>query len=164
MTDEQAVADRNSPDVHLHLNLLQNVIQRMAESSRHCKIWCVTLVSAVLFFVVRVEQPLLLTVALLPAIALCTLDTYYLALERGFRKTYDGFVNDLHEGQLSVADLYVISTTGSRCNHFKRSLTSLSIWLFYPVILIALGIAFGVLQFTEVVSMCDCPANAIEAK
>ena len=38
-----------SPAVQSHLEMLQGVIQRMAENSRSCKFWSITALSAVLF-------------------------------------------------------------------------------------------------------------------
>ena len=34
--------------IQSHLTIMQGVIQRMAENSRSCKVWCVTLVAATL--------------------------------------------------------------------------------------------------------------------
>ena len=49
----------NSSDIQAHLSIVQRVIQRMAENSRSCKLWCVTWVSAVLFFVARSDSHIL---------------------------------------------------------------------------------------------------------
>ena len=160
MVDTPLSAGQHSQEIQFHLNLLQGIIQRMAENSRYCKIWCVTLVSAALFFIVRTEQPILLMIALVPTLSFMNLDMYYLALERGFRKTYEDFVSKLHGGNITESDIYVMRTTGSRGTHFAASLTSLSIWLFYPVIAGAILLAFVTLQFTDVISMCDCPPTA----
>ena len=43
--------------VQKHLEIMQGVIQRMAENSRSCKVWCITLVSAVLILVARTGEP-----------------------------------------------------------------------------------------------------------
>ena len=42
-----------SPAVQSHLEMLQGVIQRMAENSRSCKFWSITALSAVLFLAAR---------------------------------------------------------------------------------------------------------------
>ena len=160
MVDAPLSSGQHSQEIQFHLNLLQGIIQRMAENSRYCKIWCVTLVSAALFFIIRTEQPILLLIALVPTLSLMTLDTYYLALERGFRKAYEDFVSNLHGGNIIESDIYVVKTTGSRVTHFVASLTSLSIWLFYPVITGTILFAFVILQFTDVISLCDCPLTA----
>ena len=43
--------------VQAHLTIMQSVIQRMAENSRSCKVWCVTLVAATLVLVARTGEP-----------------------------------------------------------------------------------------------------------
>ena len=120
---------------------MQGVITRMAENSRSCKLWCVTLVSAVLVLVARTENPEYALIALIPAVLLLVLDTYYLALERAFRESYDAFVRKLHEGVLTSADPYSVAPSGSIMGHCMASLKSFSIWLFYPtlVLMIVLG-------------------------
>lgn len=50
---QEPVLHPDSPSVQTHLNIMQGVIQRMAENSRACKFWCVTIVSATLVLVAR---------------------------------------------------------------------------------------------------------------
>ena len=61
---------------------MQGVIQRMAENSRSCKLWCVTLVSATLVLVARTGESQSALIALGPTLLFLALDAYYLALER----------------------------------------------------------------------------------
>jgi len=125
----------DSSAVQAHLTIMQGIIQRMAENSRSCKTWCITIVSAVLVLVLRVDKPDYILVALAPTVLFLFLDTYYLALERGFRKSYKAFVKKLHAASEDISsDLYVVETTGSRLSHFLRSLSSHSIWPFYPTL------------------------------
>ena len=107
------LADANSPAVQKHVEIMQGVINRMAENSRACKIWCVTLVSAILVLVARTGEPTHALIALAPAIILYILDSYYLSLERAFRQSYSGFVEKVHAGQLSAPDIYSIAPRGS---------------------------------------------------
>ena len=44
---EQSQLNHESSAVQKHLEIMQGVITRMAENSRSCKVWCVTLVAAV---------------------------------------------------------------------------------------------------------------------
>ena len=121
-----------SSAVQTHLTIMQGVITRMAEHSRSCKVWCVTLVSAVLVLVAPTEKPEYTLIALVPASLFLVLDTYYLAHERAFRTSYSMFVAQLHGGNLTPADLYKIAPIGSVPKHFLASLKSFSIWPFYP--------------------------------
>ena len=54
--------------VQAHLTIMQSVIQRMAENSRSCKVWCVTLVAATLLLVARTGEPPHALIALVPTL------------------------------------------------------------------------------------------------
>ena len=88
---QESVLDPESSAVRTHLNIMQGVIQRMAENSRACKFWCVTIASATLVLVARTERP---EYALIPSALFFILDAYYLALERRFRSSYSTFLNE----------------------------------------------------------------------
>ena len=105
--------NENSSAVQKHVEIIQGVIQRMADNSRYCKVWCVTLVSAVLVLVARTGEPGHALIALAPAILLYLLDAYYLMLERRFRESYNVFVGKVHAGQVCASDLYVVAPCGS---------------------------------------------------
>ena len=89
---ENQTLNENSPAVQTHLEITQGVIQRMAENSRSCKVWCVTLVAATLVLVARTGEPQHTLIALVPTLLFLVLDSYYLALERSFIKSQNGFV------------------------------------------------------------------------
>ena len=135
MPDQSDLGPESSA-VQKHLEITQGVITRMAENSRSCKLWCVTLVSAVLVLVARTENPEYALIALIPAILFLILDTYYLALERGFRDSYDAFVRKLHQEELTLPDLYPVAPSGSNLGRFTASLVSFSIWPFYPTLVL----------------------------
>ena len=123
---QQSSLDHESSAVQKHIEITQDVITRMAENSRACKIWCVTLVSAVLVLVARTEKPEYALIALIPAVLFLILDTYYFALERAFRESYNGFVRSLHEGSHTSADVYRVapSPSSSVPRYFMASLKS----------------------------------------
>ena len=56
MTENRSLNEDPS-SVQAHLTIMQGVIQRMAENSRSCKVWCVTLVAATLVLVARTGEP-----------------------------------------------------------------------------------------------------------
>ena len=111
--DGQQALDHNSSAIQKHLEINQGVITRMAENSRSCKVWCVTLVAAVLVLVARTGQPQHALIALAPTALFFVLDAYYLSLERGFRRSYGTFVLQLREGRVTASDLFVVAPTGS---------------------------------------------------
>ena len=131
---EKANSAHESAAVQTHLTIMQGVIQRMAENSRSCKVWCVTLVSATLILVAQTGMPQNVLIALVPAVLFLILDTYYLALERGYRDAYTAFVHKLHSSGPCLADLYIVSPNGAIFKLFVQSLTSFSILPFYLMV------------------------------
>ena len=144
MAQEPAL-NHNSAAVQKHLEMVQGVITRMAENSRSCKLWCVTLVSAVLVLVARTEKPEYALIALIPALLFLILDTYYLALERAFRASYNAFVRKLGGDSSTSADLYRVAPSGSVLRYFMACLKSFSIWPFYPTLVVMILIVWWAL-------------------
>ena len=131
-----------SSAVQAHLAILQGVIQRMAENSRSCKIWSVTLVSAILVLVARTGEPRHALLALAPVALFLLLDAYYLALERAFRKSYEAVVAKLHKGRLEPGDLYAVKPVGMGVRLVVSCLGAFSVCLFYAVLTITIALAW----------------------
>jgi hypothetical protein len=72
-----------------HLELIQGVINRMADNSFHLKGWSVVLVSALFALAAADTNANFVLLAFLPAIAFWVLDGYFLQQERMYRKLYD---------------------------------------------------------------------------
>ena len=72
-----------------HIELIQQVIQRMAGNSFLLKGWSITIVAALFVLSTKDAQTSFLLVALLPILAFWGLDGYFLRQERLFRKLYD---------------------------------------------------------------------------
>ena len=131
-----------SSAVRAHLAMMQDVIRRMADNSRSCKLWCVTLVSAMLVLMSRSDEWWYALVALVPTVFLGGLDIYYLSLEQRFRNSYNDFVVRLHKGALDQSRLFMIAPSGSPFTHGLRSARSSSVWPFYlGMVLVVLVVA-----------------------
>lgn len=138
---DKKLLDESSPSVQAHLGILQGVIQRMAANSSQCKAWCITIVSAILVIVADKSKPDYAWIALLPTILFLSLDSYYLALEKGFRESYNRFVTKIHENGLSPDDLYSVRPSGNMNKHQFDALKSFSVWGFYGGLILLLIIA-----------------------
>ena len=134
--------NEDSSAVQLHLTMMQGVINRMAENSRSCKVWCVTLVAAVLVLVARTGEPQHALIALGPALLFMFLDSYYLALERAFIRSQNAFVAKLHRSELELGDVYRVVPTWMGLLLVGRCLGSVSIWLFYPLVVATVVLAW----------------------
>ena len=112
MSENQPIS-HESAAVRTHVEIMQGVIQRRGENSRSCKVWCVTLVAATLVLVARTGDSGHALIALAPTAMFFVLDTYYLSLERGFRRSYNTFVGKVHSGQALTSYLYIVGPSGS---------------------------------------------------
>ena len=72
-----------------HLEMIQNIVNRMASGSTFLKGWTVIFVAAVLGFVLKESKPVYVWITIIPTIAFWALDGIYLRQERLFRKLYD---------------------------------------------------------------------------
>ncbi|MCK5492349.1 MAG: hypothetical protein KAJ14_04480 [Candidatus Omnitrophica bacterium] len=72
-----------------HLEIIQGVINRMAQCSFLLKGWTVVLVSALFALAAKDSNILFIYLAYFPAIAFWILDGYYLYQERLYRNLYD---------------------------------------------------------------------------
>ena len=140
MSKENNILTESSPSVQAHLGIIQNVIQRMASNSSQCKAWCITIVSAILVIVADKSKPDYAWIGLFPTILFLSLDTYYLALEKGFRATYNLFIDKLHSKQITSEDLYSVMPSGNIWSHRLKAITSFSIWGFYSGVIILIVI------------------------
>ncbi len=135
----QSELNHESSAVQKHLEIMQGVINRMAENSRSCKVWCVTLVAATLVLVARTGEPQHALIALVPTLLFLFLDSYYLALERAFIGAQNAFVRKLHRGELEPADVYRVIPTGMGWRLIGRCLFgSVSIWPFYLLVTVTI--------------------------
>lgn len=144
MTEESNITKLDiapdSPSIQTHLTMIQGVIQRMASNSSACKAWCVTLVSAILVIVADKGEPNYALIAVIPSLLFGALDVYYLALEKGFRKSYNSFIGKLHRKSLVEEDLYSINPSGNMQTHQTEAMKSFSVWGFYISLLVLIGI------------------------
>ena len=134
--------DFETPAVQSHLEMMQGVIQRMAENSRSCKLWSITALSAVLFLAVRTGTPWHTLIALVPLFLFLLLDVYYLSLERRFRCSYKRVLTKLRDGTYSEDDAYQIIPVDLTVRILMKSLSSPSVYLYYPLGLLIAGVIF----------------------
>jgi len=138
MSDEKVKPiNENDTAVQSHLTILQNVIQRMAANSNSAKTWCVTIVSAIMVTIADKGKPQLAWLCIIPILLFWVLDTYYLALEKGFRESYNHFIKKLHSEKLNHEDLFAVLPKGEMFYHNIKAFFSFSVWAFY-VLLVAL--------------------------
>jgi hypothetical protein len=139
--EENNKSDINSQAVQLHLSITQSVIQRMATNSSSCKAWCITVVSAILVIVADKGDSQYAFIAIIPNVLFLVLDTYYLALEKMFRNSYNDFIKKLHDNKIDSSDFFAVVPKGNLFKTFFNSILSFSIWPFYLTLLIMILLA-----------------------
>lgn len=137
--------DVDSTGVQTYLNMMQNVITRMAMNSSNMKTWSVALVSAILVYVLDKQCSCVASIALLPVLIFMFLDAFYLSLERSYRDKYNQFVDKLHAGTANEADLFDMRPDQHGLSRFRLTiycLKSASVWPFYLLLAVVIIIAY----------------------
>ncbi|MBO5407405.1 MAG: hypothetical protein J6A27_07865 [Bacteroidales bacterium] len=76
-----------------YLSMLQDNITRMATNSANCKTWTITIVTALLALTLADKAIIgYLKVLYIPVFLFYLLDSYYLSVEKRFRKVEEEFV------------------------------------------------------------------------
>jgi hypothetical protein len=145
-TENPLKLNEASPSVQTHLGIIQNVIQRMGGNSTACKTWCITIVAALLVVIADKNKPQLALLAFLPTLLFLGLDVFYLALEKGFRNSYDDFIRKVHIQALSASDLYSLEPTGRMVTLQLAALRSFAIWGFYIPLAVLIGLAMLIIS------------------
>lgn len=78
-----------SPNVVRHLEMIQEVIRRMADNSFSTRRWSIGTVGALIGAAVVTDEPVIAFVGAVMAMVFWVLDAYYLRQERWFRSLYD---------------------------------------------------------------------------
>jgi hypothetical protein len=119
----------DNPAAIAHINLIEGIINRLANNSASCKTWCLTLVSALLSFAGSAHNAAVMMVALIPIVALGFLDARYLTQEKGYRGLYTEIVGKLRDGSYKLAsDAFKAEAPTAKVS---CALRSWSIWPMY---------------------------------
>jgi hypothetical protein len=121
----------DNPAVKAHLNILQGIINRLANNSASCKTWFLTLVVAMVSFAGATHVPGIVTFALVPVVIFGFMDIMYLAKERAYRELYGRTVNRIRDGSYDLSNVYEASVPLGLC----RVCSTLASWSILPVYL-----------------------------
>ena len=125
-----------------YLQMLQEPICRISTISAIFKGFASTIVAGISAISYESTSIWILGISFLPVLAFAILDVYYLKLERKFRFLFDQVRLDKHEIDISMNltndPLEIISAKARTWDCIK----SPSIYLFYPLILLVLVVAF----------------------
>ena len=121
-----------------HLELIQNAINRLANSSFFLKGWTVIFVAAVLGFATKDSKPMYVWLAAIPTVSFWVLDGFYLNQEKHFRRLYDA-VREISENEI---DFSMNTSRFKQSGDWFKAIFSKTLFFFYIPILFVIGIIF----------------------
>ena len=126
-----------------HLELIQGVVNRLANNSFLLKGWAVTIVSALLALSVTASEKIaLVLIAFIPIIVFSVLDSYYLWQERLFREVYKEVSKKKPEDIDFVMNPMVFA---SGVNSWLKTFFSKTILIFYLSLILTMLLVIGYL-------------------
>jgi hypothetical protein len=134
-------------DKRKYLEFIQNVITRMNSNSFMIKGWAVTIVTALFALFASTKQFSFLIICILPIVLFAWLDTYYLQMERKFRKLYEEAITSGSTLSLYNLDIGTIPSTGKY--HSWEVFKSNAIRPFYLFLLLLSLITIAVILSTS---------------
>jgi len=120
---------------HVHLEMLQGVVNRLSHNSFLLKGWAVILISTMFALAAKDAQILFVYIAYFPAIVFWCLDGYFLHQEKLFRKLYD-HVRELPEDGIDFS--MDTSKVKDEVQHLALTIISKTLLAFHGVILITI--------------------------
>lgn len=126
-------------DVRHYLQLLQDIINRMASNSSNCKAWAITLFTAMAALMIGVEvMRQWMWIILFPIALFYYLDAYYLGLEKDFRNLEASFIKKLRVPEDCTSYVYDFNYTHAdgykKGENLKKGLTSPATWPLYSTL------------------------------
>lgn len=124
-------------DSRQYLQMLQDIINRLANNSSNCKTWMITIFTAMVALLVGVpEIRPWVGIVIVPTILFYLLDGYYLALENDYRDLEKEYINKLHsrndDCSMSIYNFDVSSVGGyHKKKNLKKGLMSNATWPLY---------------------------------
>jgi hypothetical protein len=97
---------KESSAIQTHINILQNIINRMASNSANSKTWAITIISAIVVLLIDKSKTNIFYIAYIPLVMFFFLDCFYLGLERHFRNLYNEFISDMESDNFDFKIVY----------------------------------------------------------
>lgn len=100
---------KSNSAVIAHVEMIQGIINRLADNSAKCKEWCFTLIGAltVFLFTTDVKQTFDIRILYYLTGIFCFLDAFYLGLERNMKKCQKRFIEKVNRGENVSRDIFL---------------------------------------------------------
>lgn len=119
-----------------HINLLQGIINRLANNSASCKTWCLTLVGAFVSLAGATHVPGIIHFALVPVIIFGFVDAMYLSQERAYRQLYTRVITKIRTGNYQYQDVFEARAP----LRISSIVSTFSSWSIFPIYLGLIGV------------------------
>lgn len=125
-----------------HLEMIQNIINRMANNSFLLKAWTVSLIVAIFALADSTKNQTYFGITYIPVVAFWFLDSYYLQMERKYIELYDVVRKEEDVNfDLSIENINY-KNNKVECLKYIKCVFSTCEWLFYTPIIVLLTIIF----------------------
>ncbi len=125
-----------------HLEMVQDVIKRMASNSFILKGWAVTLVAGIMALAEKDTDKMYFLIAYIPIIIFWLLDSYYLLQERLYRKLYKK-VCSTAENDIDFSLSATKKDFGGGRNTFFACFVSITeLFFYFPLALVCAGVIY----------------------
>lgn len=126
-----------------HLEIIQSIINRLAHNSFLIKGWSMTILSAAILFIPRIQNhaQYIILCFLIPVMGFWVLDSYYLWQERLFRGVYD----DVRKQEKTDFGMNIPAQKKKQKGRMYHSFFSLTLVFLYVIEVVFISIAFFML-------------------
>lgn len=129
-----------------HLEMIQEIISRMANNSFLLKGWTVSIVAGVFALTGKTTNNMYIVVTVVPIIIFCFLDAYYLQQERLYRVLYEK-VRLMDESEIDFNLKASTTDDVDKNNRYISCLKGKAVLGFYLPLAIAVIIIIGLILF-----------------
>ena len=119
-----------------YLEMIQNVIERLARNSFQIKAWAATIFTATIVLTYSIINTLIFIVLIAVISLFWALDSYYLKQERLFRKLYEQKVNQFNNArEKEKIEMFDMNVSTFQVNSVFKTMFSISELLYYIAII-----------------------------
>lgn len=132
-----------------HLEMIENLIERMAKNCFQLKAWTMALVALIGGLAAKDSERKFIIIAFIPIIVFWLLDTYYLRIERQYRMLYKTITakdDDKIDFSMELSQIQNLSIQDSKKICFLNCLFSVTELIFYLSITLSLFVIIHTLN------------------
>jgi len=119
-----------------YLEMIQNIIERLARNSFQIKAWAATIFTAVIVLTISIINILIFIVLIVVVSLFWALDSYYLKQERLFRKLYTQKVTQFNNpDEHEKIEMFDMDVSTFQVDNVFKTMFSISEFLYYIAII-----------------------------